>query len=204
MENAGSPQGTAIFLTTFFALASVFILVRHRSQITQRTTVIGVSKNIKIAGRKSITTFINKIDKKNCNFFINPQSLELGRVVGIGSHGVVYEGLYQGKDVAVKELIIEPDENIAKDSRERFLQEMIALYNLHHPNIIKFIGLGALDSMITMNRTYFFVMELASFSLRDILQDDMLRVKISSLQKVLDFGKQISLAVAYIHAMGLM
>ena len=147
---------------------------------------------------------MNRLEKSKEDFFIDPRRLDLGRVIGIGSHGVVYEGLYQGDDVAVKELVLEDNEQEAKDSRQRFLQEMLALHRLKHPNIIRLIGVGALISDDQLSRTFFFVMELAHCSLRDVMQDDTMRIMISSLTKTLTLAKQICDGLAYMHSMGLM
>jgi hypothetical protein len=199
-----TPGGAAVFVTAILALAGLFLFVRRRARPIRFKNMHEVRKNRKFASRKSITTFMNKMEKSKEDCFIDPKKLELGRVIGVGSHGVVYEGSYSGKKVAIKELVLEEDENEAKDSRQRFLQEMIALHRLSHPNIIRLIGVGALYAEDSLSKTFFFVMELAQCSLRDIMQDDNLRSAISSLPKSLGIAKQIGSGLAYMHSMDLM
>jgi len=146
---------------------------------------------------------MENLERDREEFLIDPTRLDLGRVIGVGSHGVVYEGRYQGEEVAVKELVLEDDEREAKDSRKRFLQEMIALHRLKHPNIIRLVGVGALTMEDKISRTFFFVMELAKCSLRDLMQDDTLRDAISTLPKSLTLARQICDGLAYMHHMKL-
>jgi len=203
LQSVGTPV-TAVFVTAVLAVAAFFVVVRRRGRRREFQTAEEVRKNRRFASRKSITTFMKKLEKAKEDILIDPHRLDLGRVIGMGSHGIVYEGLYQGMDVAVKELVLEDDETDAKESRQRFLQEMLALHRLNHPNIIKLIGVGAVQAETTLSRTFFFVMELAKCSLRDVLQDDTMRVMISTLPKSLSLAKQICDGLAYMHSRDLM
>ena len=199
-----SPQGTAIFLTAFVALASLFVYVRRGGKEDAAQAARDIRNNRKFATRQSITTFMKKLASTGSEFFIDPHRLDLGRVIGVGSHGVVYEGLYQGQDVAVKELVLESDAAHAKDSEQRFLQEIIALNRLDHPNVVELMGVGSLPSPANPRLfTFFFVMELAEASLREILQDDMQRFRISSVEQAVDLLKQVCDGGMHIHNKGL-
>ena len=213
--SAVSAPGTAAFLSAFVALAAFFIVVRRRARGTQAKYMEQVRKNRKFATRKSLSTFMDQLERDKEECLIDSRRLDLGRIIGVGSHGVVYEGRYHGEQVAVKELVLEEDEEFAKDSRKRFLQEMIALNRLRHPNIIRFIGIGALKTdqedlelysttQQQHQRTFFFVMELAKCSLRELMQDDSLRSAISTLPKALAIAQQICEGLAYMHHMKLM
>ena len=195
---------TVVFVGAFIALAAFFVMVRRRARYSQIKSMEEVRRNRKFATRKSISDFMAKLEKNKEDFLIDPRRLDLGRVIGIGSHGVVYEGRYQGDEVAVKELVLEDDEKEAKDSRKRFLQEMLALHRLRHPNIVKLIGVGAVCTDDNLSRTFFFVMELAKCSLRDLMQDDSMRVAISTLPKSLSIARQVCDGLAYMHHMKLM
>ncbi len=56
----------------------------------------------------------------------------------MGSYGVVYKGMWKGVDVAVKRFIKQQiDERLMLE----FRAEMAFLSELHHPNIVLFIGM---------------------------------------------------------------
>lgn len=55
----------------------------------------------------------------------------------MGSYGVVSKGTWKGVDVAVKQFI---KQNIDERSHLEFRAEMAFLSELHHPNIVLFIG----------------------------------------------------------------
>jgi serine/threonine protein kinase len=55
----------------------------------------------------------------------------------MGSYGVVYKGTWKGVDVAVKRFI---KQNLDERRLLEFRAEMAFLSELHHPNIVLFIG----------------------------------------------------------------
>jgi len=57
--------------------------------------------------------------------------------IGTGSYGVVFKGTWKGVDVAVKRFI---KQNLDERRLLEFRAEMAFLSELHHPNIILFIG----------------------------------------------------------------
>jgi hypothetical protein len=75
-----------------------------------------------------------------CRWVIDFNEIALGRQIGIGSYGVVHRGKWKGVEVAVKRFI-----NQKLDERRmlEFRAEMAFLSELHHPNIVLFIGTQA-------------------------------------------------------------
>ncbi|KAE9412412.1 hypothetical protein Angca_007991, partial [Angiostrongylus cantonensis] len=70
-------------------------------------------------------------------WIINYNEIQMGPQVGTGSYGIVYRGKWKGVDVAVKRIIKQKlDERNMLD----FRAEMAFLSELHHPNIVLFIG----------------------------------------------------------------
>ncbi len=57
--------------------------------------------------------------------------------VGLGSYGIVYKGKWKGVDVAVKKFI---KQKLEENRLLEFRAEMVFLSELHHPNIVLFIG----------------------------------------------------------------
>lgn len=58
----------------------------------------------------------------------------------MGSYGVVYRGVWKGVDVAVKRFI---KQKLDERHLLEFRAEMAFLSELHHPNIVLFIGIGS-------------------------------------------------------------
>ena len=83
-------------------------------------------------------------------------SYRLGRLIGEGGMGRVYEAVHEfmGRTVAIK--IINTAFSCDKTNVNRFLQEIRALAKLSHPNIVTIFDAGR------VNRNYFFTMELLS------------------------------------------
>ncbi len=57
--------------------------------------------------------------------------------VGMGSYGIVYRGRWKGVEVAVKKFI---KQQLDERRMLEFRAEMAFLSELHHPNIVLFIG----------------------------------------------------------------
>jgi hypothetical protein len=75
-----------------------------------------------------------------CRWVINFNDLQMGKQIGMGSYGVVYKGTWKGVDVAVKRFI---KQNLDERRILEFRAEMAFLSELHHPNIVLFIGTHA-------------------------------------------------------------
>eukprot|EP01135_Chromosphaera_perkinsii_P005347 Nk52_evm28s343 gene=Nk52_evmTU28s343 len=77
-------------------------------------------------------------DDENFDFEIDVEDVKFSKqsVIGEGAFGKVFQGNYQGTDVAVKEW----KGPISKTEKKYFIAEMKTLYQLRHPNIILFLG----------------------------------------------------------------
>ncbi len=72
-----------------------------------------------------------------CRWIIDFSEIQLDNQVGLGSYGVVYRGKWKGVEVAVKRFI---KQKLDERSMLEFRAEMALLSELHHPNIVLFIG----------------------------------------------------------------
>jgi serine/threonine protein kinase len=72
-----------------------------------------------------------------CRWVIDFHEVQLGKQIGMGSYGVVYRGKWKGVDVAVKKFI---KQKLDERRMLEFRAEMAFLSELHHPNIVLFIG----------------------------------------------------------------
>lgn len=63
--------------------------------------------------------------------------LELGFKIGEGAYGVVFEGIYLNKKVAVKQLFVD---GVQEDVREEFHAEVNIMRAMEHPCLVKLLG----------------------------------------------------------------
>jgi class 3 adenylate cyclase len=75
-----------------------------------------------------------------CRWIIDYNEIQVGKQIGLGSYGVVYRGKWKGVDVAVKRFI---KQKLDERRMLEFRAEMAFLSELHHPNIVLFIGTRA-------------------------------------------------------------
>ncbi|XP_030760595.1 mitogen-activated protein kinase kinase kinase 7-like [Sitophilus oryzae] len=117
---------------------------------------------------------------------IEPNEIQRLEVVGEGSFGVVYKGLWQNKLVAVK--------NITRDAEKKaFLVEVRQLSRVDHKNIVKLHG------ACTKGLNFFLVMEYAEGgSLFNVLHKSTLGY---SLAHAMSWICQCAKGVEYLHDM---
>jgi class 3 adenylate cyclase len=72
-----------------------------------------------------------------CRWIIDYNEVQVGQQIGLGSYGVVYKGKWKGVDVAIKRFI---KQKLDERRMLEFRAEMAFLSELHHPNIVLFIG----------------------------------------------------------------
>ncbi|KAL9249166.1 putative serine/threonine-protein kinase SIS8 [Drosera capensis] len=65
------------------------------------------------------------------------EEITLGERIGLGSHGEVYHGDWNGTEVAVKRLL---DQDISGEFLEAFISEVSIMKRLRHPNVVLFMG----------------------------------------------------------------
>lgn len=116
--------------------------------------------------------------------------IRLGRELGAGAYGVVFEGEYAGLTIAAKKLRGE----IAPDNvKEEFEREVSTLKALRHPNVILFMGV----TQDPEGNWYI----LSEFGAKGSLNYLLSKTPHSWTQKI-TFVKEICLALAYLHENG--
>lgn len=73
----------------------------------------------------------------NENFIINYDELTINGKIGEGGYGQVYEGLFSGTQVAIKEY---GKRKLLGKAAEDFVKEVEVISSLRHPNIILYMG----------------------------------------------------------------
>ena len=73
-----------------------------------------------------------------CRWIIDFKEVQLGnQMVGLGSYGVVFKGKWKGIEVAVKKFI---KQKLDERTLLALRAEMGILSEIHHPNVVLFIG----------------------------------------------------------------
>jgi hypothetical protein len=77
------------------------------------------------------------VSANRCRWVIKAEELHLEEHMGMGSYGMVYRAKWKGIDVAVKRFI---KQKLDERTMLEFRAEVALLSELHHPNIVLFIG----------------------------------------------------------------
>ncbi|XP_053565487.1 protein-tyrosine kinase 2-beta isoform X2 [Bombina bombina] len=123
-------------------------------------------------------------------YAINRDDVILGRILGEGFFGEVYEGVYKNQkgekiNVAIKTC----KRDCAADVKEKFMSEAILMKNLDHPHIVKLIGIIEDDPI-------WIVMELYPFGeLGQYLEKNKHTLQVLTL---ILYALQICKALAYL------
>ena len=117
---------------------------------------------------------------------------KIGRILGRGGMGAVYEGLHEdGATVAIK-VLPDPLEEDA-EIRVRFETEIETLKRLHHPNIVRLSGFGAEQGQL------YYVMEFVN---GPSLQQELRKKRLFQWYEVAKIGVEICQALRHAHDRG--
>jgi serine/threonine protein kinase len=118
----------------------------------------------------------------------------IGRVLGRGGMGAVYEGVHiETEEAAAVKVLLSTlqDDN---ELRLRFEAEIDTLKRLHHPNIVRLFGFGEEQGML------YYVMELVD---GPSLQQEMKRQRLFQWYEVAKIGLEMCLAFKHAHDRGI-
>lgn len=118
----------------------------------------------------------------------------IGRMLGRGGMGAVYEGFHEETDepVAVKVLLSTLEED--EDVRLRFEAEIDTLKRLRHPNIVRLFGFGEEEESL------YYVMELVDGS---SLHQEMRSQRLFQWHEVAKIGLEMCFALKHAHDRGI-
>ena len=121
---------------------------------------------------------------------------QIGRVLGRGGMGAVYEGTHEanGASVAVKVLSDGLSDEEDAEVRLRFEAEIETLKRLHHPNIVQISGFGE------DQRQLYYVMELINGS---SLQQELRKKRLFHWTEVAKVGLELCQALRHAHDRGI-
>nr|XP_027103265.1 serine/threonine-protein kinase HT1-like [Coffea arabica] len=135
---------------------------------------------------------------------VDLSKLLLGPKLGEGTHGKIYRGNYNDESVAVKVSKV-PDDPDCDGKRDlhgtvekKFNQESALLLRLHHPNVLKFVGVWRQPPVFGIITEY-----LSGGSLRSYLNKIEHQHKSVPLPTVVSMALDIARGMAYIHSQGI-
>ncbi|XP_009083416.1 PREDICTED: protein-tyrosine kinase 2-beta, partial [Acanthisitta chloris] len=126
------------------------------------------------------------------HFMISREDIALGRILGEGFFGEVYEGIYttpngERINVAVKTC----KKDCSPENKDKFLSEAVLMKKLDHPHIVKLIG-------IAEEEPTWIIMELYPYGeLGQYLEQNKVCLAVTTL---ILYALQISKAMAYLEA----
>ncbi|CAK9105446.1 Serine/threonine-protein kinase STY46 (Serine/threonine/tyrosine-protein kinase 46) [Durusdinium trenchii] len=148
-----------------------------------------VDKSAKVLKRMFTTTPVARARGVD-DWKILPKQIRKFHVVASGSFGDVYRGEYEGAEVAIKT----PARDIDPDMLEKFAVEIELMTQLHHPNIVRFIG-ACVDGP-----DKFLVIEfLENGSLHDFLVSPRAEALVD-YPRIIRFSIDIARAMRYLHS----
>eukprot|EP01042_Synura_sphagnicola_P036421 gene36421-biopygen4909 len=119
---------------------------------------------------------------------IQYDELSIGRELGGGSFGVVYQGTWRMTDVAVKKLLLG---QLTNDARKEYETEAQIMKKLRHPNIVQFLG------YCISPRTCIVMEYMPRGSLHQLLRDSQAEIHWDVRMRI---ALDITRGLAYLHA----
>ena len=118
---------------------------------------------------------------------------KIGRVLGRGGMGAVYEGMHETEHSAVAIKVLSDSFNEDVEVRARFETEIETLKRLYHPNIVRLIGFGIEQEQL------YYVMELVD---GPSLQQELRKKRPFQWYEVAKIGIEICQALRHAHDRG--
>jgi serine/threonine protein kinase len=120
----------------------------------------------------------------------------MGAPFAQGAFGKLYRGTYNGEDVAIK-LLEKPENDLerAQLMEQQFVQEVMMLSTLRHPNIVRFIGACRKSIVWCIITEYAKGGSVRQFLARRQTKSVSLRL---AVKQALDVAR----GMAYVHALG--
>lgn len=125
------------------------------------------------------------------NFMLNPEDLQVGKVLGSGGFGAVYRGTFRGEEVAIKKLHL-VDGQVSPEQLEEFKKEVCNLQALRHPRLVSFIGCALKIPSLMIVTEY-----MPNGSLYEALHQRKLKIEHERRHHI---AKQVSEGVTFLHS----
>ncbi|AVL94173.1 putative serine/threonine protein kinase receptor [Megavirus vitis] len=124
-----------------------------------------------------------------CRWIINYHEIHIGKQIGYGSYGLVYQGEWKGINVAVKKFV---KQKLDENQMLEFRAEMAFLSQLQHPNIVMFIGACVKKPNICIITEF-----MQKGSLRDVIRINSGKIKWNKRMRML---RDAARGIDYLHS----
>ncbi|XP_072298154.1 protein tyrosine kinase 2 beta, b isoform X3 [Eucyclogobius newberryi] len=139
------------------------------------------SSSIRQSRDSDIYCEIDERPKSVVKYGIDRHDIVLGRILGAGFFGEVYDGVYKKADRNRISVAVKTCKDCSPDVMEKFMSEAVIMKNLDHPHIVKLIGIieedpvwivmelyqhGELGHYLVQNEKTLTVITLVLFSLQ--------------------------------------
>ncbi|KAM6954010.1 protein tyrosine kinase 2 beta, b [Aplochiton taeniatus] len=115
--------------------------------VTQRTSLPEIptgreSGNFRYSmGSDIYCEIMDERPKSVVKYGIDRNDIALGRILGSGFFGEVFEGVYKKANGVQTSVAVKTCKDCSPDVMEKFMSEAVIMKNLDHPNIVKLIGI---------------------------------------------------------------
>ncbi|XP_046877361.1 protein tyrosine kinase 2 beta, b [Hypomesus transpacificus] len=92
--------------------------------------------------------------KSAVKYGIERENIVLGRILGSGFFGEVYDGVYKKQSGDRVSVAVKTCKDCSPDVMEKFMSEAVIMKNLDHPNIVKLIGIIESDPVWIVMELY--------------------------------------------------
>uniref|UniRef100_A0A3Q1FV51 non-specific protein-tyrosine kinase n=1 Tax=Acanthochromis polyacanthus TaxID=80966 RepID=A0A3Q1FV51_9TELE len=191
-------SSTAVFLASFKQIKRIECLSQSDGKALLNLDIEGVRRrlSINVATVPMAENMMDLIDgycrlvndtddtiiyRPNKGYGIARDDIVLGRILGEGFFGEVYDGVYKKSDGERVNVAVKTCKDCSPDVMEKFMSEAVIMKNLDHPHIVKLIGIieddpvwivmelyqyGELGNYLTQNQNKLTNMTLVLFSLQ--------------------------------------
>ncbi|KAK0135541.1 Protein-tyrosine kinase 2-beta [Merluccius polli] len=116
--------------------------VNTQSSLPEIPTDTRESTNFRYSmGSDIYCEILDERPKSAVKYGIDRSDIVLGRILGSGFFGEVYEGVYKQINGDRTSVAVKTCKDCSPDVMEKFMSEAVIMKNLDHPNIVKLIGI---------------------------------------------------------------
>uniref|UniRef100_A0A674B8N2 non-specific protein-tyrosine kinase n=1 Tax=Salmo trutta TaxID=8032 RepID=A0A674B8N2_SALTR len=193
----GARQPLSINVTKFAMAENMVDLIDgycRAEHATDESFIARPNKGKRGSGRSDIYAEIDERPKSVVKYGIDRHAIVLGRILGEGFFGEVYEGMYKKSNGERISVAVKTCKDCSPDVMEKFMSEAVIMKNLNHPHIVSLIG-------VIEENPVWIVMELYQYGeLKNYLTEN--KNKLTNITLVL-FSLQICKALVYLEGINM-
>ncbi|XP_041726001.1 protein tyrosine kinase 2 beta, b [Coregonus clupeaformis] len=178
-----------------------FIVIRPNKDANLRSSLPDLPTNqtvntdsIRNSMGSEIYAEIDERPRSVVKYGIDREDIVLGRILGEGFFGEVYEGMYKKSNGKRLSVAVKTCKDCSPDVMEKFMSEAVIMKNLNHPHIVSLIGVIEEDPVWIVMELYLYG-ELGNYLVEN-------QRKLTNITLVL-FSLQICKALVYLEGISM-